>query len=375
MKIEQYKLKANEALNGKSSAGSNIVLIFGSRERIENGELYKNFRQSFPKAEMIFCSTAGEIHDTEVSDDSLSVTAVEFEKTRIRTNQVNISGFKSSYDAGKHLIDALNEPDLRHIILLADGQKVNGSELVRGINDNLPKGVTVSGGLAGDGTNFKKTLVGINDKITEGNLVAIGLYGKNLVVGHGSKGGWDSFGPYRKITKSQSNVLYQLEGESALELYKQYLGDLAQGLPGSALLFPLSLKTEDNNESIVRTILSIDENTQSMTFAGDMPEGSYARLMKANFDRLIDAASDAASNSNINFYARQPELAILISCVGRKIVLDQRAYEEVECVRNVLGDKTYMTGFYSYGEISPLSQSAKSGLHNQTMTITTLAEA
>ena len=134
------------------------------------------------------------------------------------------------------------------------------------------------------------------------------------------------------------------------------------------------MRLTENDEPVVRTILSVNEADHSMTFAGNMPEGAYARLMKANFDRLVDAASDAATSSFTPFNSHKPELAILISCVGRKLVLNQRVDEEVESVRSVLGPNTKITGFYSYGEISPLTNSVNCELHNQTMTITALSE-
>jgi hypothetical protein len=373
MKIKQYQLKENQQLP-EIVENAQVVLAFGERALIEQQGIFEGFRKSFPKANIVFCSTAGEILDTQVSDNTLAVTAIEFEKTRTETTVTNIGNFKDSFSAGKQLVESLQHDNLRHIIVLADGQLVNGSELVRGMNQLLHESVTISGGLAGDGARFQKTLVGLNANIIAGNIVAIGLYGDNLVVGHGSSGGWDSFGPFRRVTKSKSNVLYELEGKSALDLYKQYLGDLASGLPGTALLFPLSIKTDDDSEPVVRTVLSVNEAEHSMTFAGDIPLGSQARLMKANFDRLIDAASGAASNTFTPFNGMQPELAILISCVGRKLVLDQRVEEEVESVRGILGDKTKLTGFYSYGEISPLMKSNKCELHNQTMTITAFSE-
>jgi len=151
-------------------------------------------------------------------------------------------------------------------------------------------------------------------------------------------GGWDSFGPERLITKSKANVLYELDSQPALEIYKKYLGDYAKDLPGSGLLFPLSIRMKDTDDAIVRTILNVNEEDKSVTFAGNMPEGSYARLMKANFDRLIDGASNAAQNS-MKKESQKPELAILISCVGRKLVLNQRIEEEVEVIRAIYGDK------------------------------------
>ncbi|MBE9562318.1 MAG: FIST C-terminal domain-containing protein, partial [Proteobacteria bacterium] len=255
---------------------------------------------------------------------------------------------------------------------LSDGHLINGSDLVKGLSEILPKNVSITGGLAGDGAKFEKTLVSLNTIPEAGNIALVGFYGDRLTVGYGSMGGWDSFGPERIITRSEGNVLYELDNQSALKLYKEYLGEQAEGLPSTGLLFPLSIWAEENEEPLVRTILSVDEENQSMTFAGDVPTGFHARLMKANFDRLVAGASTAAekiADSN-------PDLAILISCVGRKLVLAQRIEEEVEGVRDILGEDTVLTGFYSYGEISPFTAApeAMCKLHNQTMTITTFSE-
>jgi len=241
---------------------------------------------------------------------------------------------------------------------------------VRGLSRILS--VPVTGGLAGDGARFEKTVVGLDSPPTEGNIVGIGLYGSNLSVGYSHFGGWDPFGPERVVTKSKGNVLYELDGKSALELYKTYLGDKAKDLPGSALLFPLAMKENADSQALTRTILSIADDG-GMVFAGEMPEGSIVQLMKANFERLIDASSIAAEQS----FSQMPkgvEYALLISCVGRKLVLGQRIEEEVEAVRGVLGPGPVMAGFYSYGEISTLAGQNKCELHNQTMTITVLKE-
>jgi len=220
---------------------------------------------------------------------------------------------------------------------------------------------------------LKKTFVGLNGEIDSGNVIAIGFYGHDLVVGHGSKGGWDEFGAERLVTKSESNVLYELDGKNALELYKTYLGDKTEELPGSALLFPISMEVSPGKH-VVRTILAVNENAQSMTFAGDIPEGAKVKLMRANFDRLIDGAEDAAEGVVSLLGDEKPDLALLISCVGRKLVLDQRIEEEVEGVQEIFGEDTDYIGFYSYGEISPLNPNATCELHNQTMTITTYTE-
>jgi len=331
-------------------------------------------RAMYPKAHIVTCSTSGEIFGNNVFDETISLTASLFEKTEVKVASMTIKGAAHSFSAGVSLAKQLSTPDLCHIILISDGLNVNGTDLVRGIASGVPKGVTCTGGLAGDASRFERTLVGVDAPPSEKCIVALGLYSNSLKVGYGSVGGWDTFGAERLVTRSEGNVLYELDGESALNLYKMYLGDKAKELPSSALLFPLGMKFGDDSETIVRTVLAVSEENQSMTFAGDIPEGSYVRLMKANFDKLIDGANLAAEQTSGNGAKDGERLAILISCVGRKLILGHRINEEVDAVRDVLGKETVITGFYSYGEISPVVERATCSLHNQTMTITTLAE-
>lgn len=359
---------------GELGASDPLVFIFGATPALKKGALLQEVRQAYAGACILGCSTAGEICGTQVSDDSLVTTAVCFEHTQFKGVQVRLSQVASSFQAGEYLAQSFDPQGLVHVLVLSDGLKVNGSDLVRGLTQHLPDRVTVTGGLAGDGERFGETLAFWNEAPEKETIAALALYGKRLKVGYGSLGGWDPFGPERLITRSEGNVLYELDGRSALELYKLYLGEHAEGLPATGLLFPLSLRFKTGEPGVVRTILAVSEEEQSMTFAGDIPEGAYARLMKANFDRLIDGATGAAKISHQAIGSASPDLAVLISCIGRKLVLKQRIEEEVEGVRDVLGERTVLTGFYSYGEISPFTPGAKCELHNQTMTITTFME-
>jgi hypothetical protein len=309
-----------------------------------------------------------------VHDESVSVTAIELERTELKSVCVNIADHTCSFEAGKHLIATLNPDGLAYVLVISDGGSVNGSELVRGMEEANTGKVPITGGLAGDAGRFETTLVGLNSPPGKGRIVAVGFYGKDLVVTHGSMGGWDMFGPERKVTRAVANKLYEIDGKNALELYKMYLGKYAEQLPGSALLFPLSVILPGLEEPVVRTILSIDSSDQSMVFAGDVPEGSLVRFMKANFDKLIDAATQAAQQTFHTPLDHNPRLALLISCVGRKLILGNRIDEEVEAIADAFGKDTFLTGFYSYGEISPLARNKPCELHNQTMTITTLDE-
>lgn len=379
MIVEQRKWTQKSGWNVLSDHGlkdtASLVFLFGETELLKDPKIYEEVHNLYPNAHIVSGSTAGEIIGTEVLDDAIALTAVKFENTPLRFAQASLSSMDESLSVGEKIANSLEKEGLTHVFVLSDGLNVNGTSLVRGLTNKLSNEVAVTGGLTGDQARFKETLVGLDSKPEINKVVAIGFYGSSIKIGYGSMGGWDPFGPERLVTKSKANVLYELDGQSALELYKQYLGDQAKDLPASGLLFPLSLKLEGKNTGLVRTILSVNEQDGSMTFAGDIPQNSYVQLMKANFERLIDGASGAAIMSHQALSEATPDLAILISCVGRKLVLKQRVEEEVEAVQEKLGKGAALTGFYSYGEISPVTPTEKQcKLHNQTMTITTFSE-
>ena len=373
MQIQQTVFLAGEPPRFASPlVEAQLLLVFGDAPQLEPADGFAALRAAYPEALIVGCSSAGEIHGSAVSDQTLVVTALQFDHTAVRLATVTIDQMQESCAAGQALADTLNGDGLAHVLVFTDGLGVNGSELVRGFRNRLPAGVELTGGMAADGARFQRTVVLANAPAREKTLVAVGFYGTRLAVGYGSVGGWDTFGPERLITRSAGNVLYDLDGKPALELYKRYLGEHAAGLPATGLLFPLLLRTETGG--VVRTILGVNEAEQSMTFAGDMPEGRYARLMKANFDRLVDGAVSAAEVSQQGPGPQAVQFALLISCVGRKLVLKQRIDEEVLGIRQILGNELPFAGFYSYGEISPHHSGAPCELHNQTMSITTLGE-
>ena len=362
-------LPANEA-----AEQAQLVFVFGDNAVLRQESRLQEIRQFFPQGRIVGCSTAGEIIGSHVFDNSLTATGVYFENTRLQFAETALNNMEESFGAGEKLCRALDPNGLSHVFVLSEGLNVNGSALVKGLRSKLPAKVAVTGGLAGDQDRFKETLVFLDNVLKKNTIVAIGFYGDSLQVGYGSRGGWDSFGPDRLVTRSKANILYELDGQSALELYKKYLGEQAKGLPATGLLFPLSISLNGGGKRLVRTILSVSENDGSMTFAGDVPEGNYARLMKANFERLVDGAAESARQAQA-LGSPDPDLAILVSCVGRKLVLKQRIDEEIESVQDALGPGAALTGFYSYGEICPVGPDEKQPeLHNQTMTVTTFSE-
>lgn len=377
LRVEQLTWTATDGWrtgpDDRALRDAQLVLWFGDARALDAPDALATLRARYSGARLVGCSTAGEIHGAAVLDHSIVATALRFDHTTVRKVVEPLPRAADSDAVGERIGRALAGEDLKHVLVLAEGIHINGSELLSGIRRTLPEGVTVTGGLAADGPRFARTLVGTAEDLSERQVAAIGFYGTRLEVGYGSVGGWDPFGPERIVTRSKGNVLCELDGTSALALYRDYLGPYAAELPSSGLLFPLSLIGADGRR-IVRTILGVDDATGSLTFAGDIPQGAKVQLMKANFDRLIEGASQASDEARSAVQQQTPALALLISCVGRRLVLKQRIEEELEAVQEQIGAEVPLCGFYSYGEIAPFGGLQRCELHNQTMTVTSFYE-
>ena len=364
----------NKALDTTLDSENTLITLFGCSDftKVESG--FKTLREHFPKAIIIGCSTAGEIYEEELFEDSLSIAITKFEKTTLKLSTASIVDYEDSKSVAINLVKNCDKENLKALFVLSDGLHINGSQLTEGFNSALFKDIIVTGGLAGDDARFEKTWVLVDDKPMMDYVTAVGFYGDFIHINYGSKGGWNKFGIDREVTASKENILYELDHKPALEVYKTYLGEQAKELPSSGLLFPLVLKDGDGDgEEKVRTILAVDETDNSITFAGDIPIGATTAFMRANFDNLIDGAQSAAEGMLLHYDPSKPALNIAISCVGRKLVLKQRTEDEIEAIKDIFEGDVAQVGFYSYGEISPL-HSGKCDLHNQTMTLTLIQE-
>ncbi|MDD2828376.1 MAG: FIST N-terminal domain-containing protein [Sulfuricurvum sp.] len=349
----------------------NLVLVFFDNHACLDPQWYETLKEMYPNAVIAGASSSGSVLDTIISDEDAVATAISFDRTQVRSASKRVIDFQDMEQLGIALGKELHGETLRHVFILSDGLTVNGSELARGLSEVLPDGVSITGGMAGDGTRFGATYVMAQGVAEIGVVAAIGLYGESLVARSGCSAGWEEFGAERRITRSEGNVLYTIDDKPALELYKSYLGEFAADLPGSGLRFPMSVRKDAEGSPLIRTLLAIDEETQSLTFAGDIPNGGLCRLMKTNMDALIEHAGLAAKASQMEH--DDEFLVLLVSCVGRRLVLGQLCEEELEIIREILGEKAILTGFYSYGELSELGES-RCTLHNQTMTLVSIYE-
>lgn len=377
MKIIQASKVENQGWNylqEKVTLKNPLVLVFANRFLLEDDAVIESVRKEFPYEHLVFGSTAGEILCCSVFDNSISVTAIEFEKSSFIVERQNILDYgKDAKTLGKTLCNKIPKENLKHLFVLSEGSFVNGSSLIKGLENDIDREVSITGGMCGDDARFEKTVASYKENPKEGEVILIGFYGDTLEISYASFGGWIPFGPERIITKSEANILYEIDGQPALDLYKKYLGEKASELPQASLLYPLNVTPEGKKEPVVRTILNINNDDQSMILAGDVPMNSRVQLMMASVDGIAAGAQIAAEFAMKN-RKTNPELAILVSCIGRKLVMNQRVEEEVEHVRETIGEKIPMTGFYSYGEMAPFNESTSCELHNQTMTLTLISE-
>lgn len=360
-----------------------LVLAFGAPELGPADDAppswWTELRAAFPDAAIVGGSTSGEIHGERVLDRSVAVTVIDFDTTDVHRVTERVADHACSAAIGRslgtRLADAAGSGDLAAVLVVSDGTAVNGTELCAGLQAAVGPRVAVSGGLAGDGDRFAATWIADDHAVQGGVVTAVGLVGPDLEVRHGSQGGWFPFGPERTVSFSDDGVLHELDGRPALDLYRDYLGSFADQLPAAALLFPLRVWPADGSQApVVRTVLGVDDATSSMTFAGSMPSGWRAQLMMADPDDLVDAAAAAAEELEpADRDGRGDDrLVVAVSCVGRRLLLGEAAGDELAAVSDALPAGTTLTGFYSYGEISPIDGAAR--LHNQTMTLTMLAE-
>ena len=353
-----------------------LVLVFGSVGALRQPGRLTQLQAAIPRAALVGCSTAGEISDQGRSEQTCVITAIRFHgEITLQVAEAAIPSMAACQAAGVALGAALKGPSLRAILLFGKGVGVNGSALLAGLVAEVGAQVPISGGLAGDNGAFLETLTLGPSGITPDGVVAVGLGGEGLLLSHGSRGGWSPFGPARKVTRCRENILYELDGEPALNIYKRYLGEHAKDLPSSGLLFPFEILDQARGPlGLIRTILGVDEAEGSLILAGEIESGGFLRLMHASKDDLVDGAEEAARLAGSLQQARTGQgLALLVSCVGRHLVMGDAVEEEIEGVKELLGKEMTLTGFYSYGEFAPLAP-GDCRLHNQTMTVTCLGE-
>lgn len=352
-------------------SSAQLIFLFGDITTIAETLPITSLQALYPNAHIVGASTAGTIESGKFSKHALVATVIAFERGWVEVATMDGLTNSTLEEQSKELIRNLPKENLKHVFVLMEGLKLNGSSFVKGLNSVDTK-LPITGALAGDGWKFDHTLVLSQGEAKEFQAVAIGFYGDSLHIKIGYAAGWEEFGAERIVTKSEGHVVYEIDDKPALKLYEDYLGEFIKDLPTSGLRFPLSVREIGSEKELARVMMGIN-NDKSLVFGVDIPQGSIVRLMKTNVKNLIEGAESVAKG--IERHNEHPSLAIAISCSARRSVLKQLVGEELEALRESLSENTHICGFYSYGEIAPFADNLLDcKLHNQTMTLTVIYE-
>jgi hypothetical protein len=370
MKIEQQLLVPEHGCNrlapGRSGPAAQLVLVFGSQGALAHGEPLAQLRAAYPQAWIVCASGAAEFTSTGAGVGQLAVTAVAFDSTRVAAAALTVSRVGASRTAGAALAGQLCGPELRHVLMFFDGQRIDGAQLSRGLNEHLPRGVTVSGGPAGSGNPFENVLLGLNEPPGSGRAIAVAFFGRRLQVGIGSAAGWAPRGDECTVTGAEGRVLLELDGAPAFDVYQSHLtgraGDVA--LSCRAARPPSSDSRAD--APAAPTIVAVDPSGRSLLFNAQVRRGTRVQFMDIGFEDLLVSAAQAAKSARLEPAA---ELALCLGGAGRPLVLGDRHHEEPRWIRRFLGPHTALAGLYSHSELA-----GDDRLSNQTMAITTLRE-
>lgn len=379
MKVEQliwtkdkgWEIVEECGLRGKAQ----LLLAFADRQLLEGMDKLLDLRHMYSAADIVLCSTAGEIMDIELHDDTISAVAIYFEKSYHKIARLKIDGYSNSYQVGKDLVAQLPTDELKHILLLVDGLSLNGNELARGVYENVPRYVSINGGLAGDSFDFQRTLLGVNRLPESGVCLAIGFYGEDLLIGQGAAGSWEELRQEYVITRSDYNRLYELDHIPASKVYQDKLGEAYRQFNTSPYSFPVEIWADNTRrDSFIRIVKTIDASRNALLMAGDAPQGFSLRILQTNVDLMLKGAKRASEKALRDFPKKNAVLALLINCVGRREILRNRIEEELDTARDILGEQPIMCGFYSYGVIAAWTPYQKPFLQHQTYLLTIFGE-
>lgn len=363
----------DKPLDASLDSAQTLVTVFSTYEHECHREGLQELFATFPQAVIIGCSTSGEIYEDQFHDGALSVGIMQFSSTQLVRHTVNVETIEASCEAGRTLVNGFDQQGLRSLFVLADGMRVDGSSLVEGLNQALNPEVIVTGGMASDNGRFTGTWLLVDNQPEFGVVCAVGFYGEHFRTSYASKGGFSRFGMERLVTScdEQTHTIHTLDNKPALELYKVYMGEHAKKLPNSALQFPW-LVIDSDGDSKIRAIQDANEEEQSVQLFGGVKTGDRVVFMKGSFNYVVAGAQQAVQR--LEWPTDTPVMSLTVSCMGRRSVLQDRTDEEVEVVKETLGEGVAQVGFYSYGELSPRT-SGKCGLLNQTMTLTLFWES
>lgn len=361
------------------------LLVFAS-SRYDQNEVAKTIKDLIGDVPFVGASTAGEISNAGPAQAN-SIVLMGFVSDKIKCYAGMVSDANSDSETKgadlANILQSQSEADIKWITMHADGLKVNPSAILRGIKKTLPE-VLITGGSAGDDGTFKETYQYCNGLVASNAVSALAFSGP-IKVSIAVRHGWSPISGFHTVTKSEGSVVYEIDGKPAFDLYREYIGEEAnqlkeEALGKVALSYPMGIVDEESHEMLLRAPF-IAGADGSITFGGEVPEGSQVQLTIGTKEQAV-AAAETAGHEAVNELGVKPSGALLYSCHVRNTLYASRdeAKLEIEAIQRSIGQNTPLAGFYTYAEQAPINgesvnlKTCNPVSHNETIVAVLIAE-
>ncbi len=360
---------AAEMLSELGSVPEQVLLFVSSR--LDPTEVLAGFTSRLPaNVQIAGCSSFAEINSEEGLDQS--VTAMGITGLSCTTLKVD-SMMPDSRQAGRSIGAQAKELEASLLITFPDGMQGNTAEYIRGIQDILGAEFPIVGGVAAEHLAFQRTNEFYNREVLTGGAVAVAIRGA-VTLGTSARSGFQPVGGLRTITKVEGqHLILELDGQPALRIYKDFLGDTPANPQMVGIQFPLLLvfdvagshMTSDDRVHVVRVVRSLDEEKGGLLLGGEVAVGMQVHLTRTVKDDLLRGAVEAVEEACKK--VPRPDVAFIFGCAGRKLLLGPHYQQEMAGAFARLGREVPKVGFYTYGELSPVHNVTI--YHDETFTI------
>lgn len=362
----EMREQCEAALEGKRPQAG---LLFAGID-FEHQQLLDAIDDAWPGIELIGCTTDGELSSSlGFRDDSISILlfasdTIDFASGLGRGLSVDT---EVACQQAVEQARAKTEREPRLCITTPEGLTVSGQMTVEALRNALGQDVDLFGGLAADHRKYESTRQFCGRQVVSDSVPILLLSGP-LFYSFGVASGWKAIGDPGMITRSQGNVVYEIDGAPAVEFYRRFLGKefkLSTDIP------LIILNDAEEPEYLRSSSGCVDEETGAITYQSDVPEGIRAQLSITDRAAILEGCEESIRKALQGFPGnKKPEAAVIVSCSARKLLLGTKISEEFRILRENVGPNLPVCGFYSFGEIGPQkSDSTKPIMHDQTFTM------
>ncbi|MCC5637046.1 FIST C-terminal domain-containing protein [Nostoc sp. CHAB 5844] len=351
----------------RSSLGSLVPqagILFTAID-FDHALILQRIQEAFPGIELIGSTTNGEISSIlEFQQDSLTLMLFATDEVEIRAGIGRNASKNPTLAAQQAISQALDKSTSAPQLCLTfpDSLTSNGVLILEGLKQSLGVHIPIIGGMAADDYTFDKTYQFFQSEVLSDSIPVL-LFSGNLLFSHGVASGWTPISQRSRVTKVKGNVVYEIDGQRALDFYQHYLGE--EQFAANYAIHALAV-FQDQDHFYMRAPNGYDQESGSVTFFSDIPEQAIVQITDATRDHILSASEASLKNAIANYPGVEPTAALLISCAARRRILGTFAKQEYQLVKTHLPEALLCCGFYAYGEIAPLVSKGETQFHNKT---------